>query len=47
MVNAMKELIAFAIVAILTVSTGALAFAGAASPAAACAVSSTVGGCGG
>ncbi len=47
MVNAMKELIAFAIVALLTLSTGALAFVGAASPAAACAVSSTNESCGG
>jgi hypothetical protein len=32
----MKELIAFAIVALLTISTGALAFVGATSSAAAC-----------
>jgi hypothetical protein len=35
----MKELIAFAIVALLTISTGALAFFGATSPAATCTLS--------
>jgi hypothetical protein len=39
----MKELIAFAIVALLTISTGALAFVGAASPATACSVSACQG----
>jgi hypothetical protein len=39
----MKELIAFAIIALLTLSTGALAFLGAASPAAACSVNACQG----
>jgi hypothetical protein len=34
----MKELIAFAVAVLLTISTGALAFMGAASPAAACGI---------
>jgi hypothetical protein len=42
----MKELIAFAVVALLTASVGALAFAGSAAPAAACAAVTAHGTCG-
>ena len=42
----MKELIAFTLVALLTASVGALAFAGTAAPAAACTAIAAHGTCG-